>query len=67
MQELDFSKYEEGKLNEENVRVGIVYNGDFYEVGTKEWDELFKIEGNKPENEGTLLGLMAKAVKEDER
>lgn len=45
----------------ENKR-GVYYNGVFYEWGSIEFKNLFLIEGQKPENTGTLLGLMSESV-----
>ena len=66
MEKIDFNKYEPGKLNESDVKTGFVFEGKFYEIGSPELENLFNVEGIKPEHEGTLLGLTSKYLKNND-
>lgn len=51
----------------EDAKKGVVFEGRFYEFGSIEYKNLMLIEGQKKENENTLLGLIAKLEKEESK
>jgi hypothetical protein len=55
---------ENGELNLTNLKIGWMHEGKFYEEGSPELKKLLEIEGSKPENKDTLLGIIAEAAKE---
>jgi len=58
MEHVNFNTNENGFLNEENIKSGICFNGQFYEFGTIEYKNLMLIEGKKADKD-TLLGIVS--------
>lgn len=50
---------EKGELRMGKIRSGVMYKGQFIEFGSIEYKNLMLIEGKKPENKNTLLGIIS--------
>lgn len=51
---------------DDNTKCQFYYKGSWYDFDSEDFKQVLLSEGLKKENEGTLLGIIAEVVKNDE-
>ncbi len=67
MEYLNFDRAKEGSFDATQMRSGIWFEGNFYEFGSIEYNNLMLFTCNKEEYKNTLLGLLSEIVTADIR
>lgn len=58
MENINFNEYEQGFLNEKNIKQGFMFNDKFFELGSLELNNLMIIEGKKADKD-SLFGIIS--------